>query len=405
VAVVCVENAPARVAALAAWLGLELDACLQLQPLSEDASGSGEPELGDERLCAPAWAAAPPPAGRRGGSSSSSSGGAPPPFPPAPLPRAVTTRALLARYLDIAAVPSRAALRQLSLYARSSEQAGKLRELASAAGGELYSEYCVGEARGWWEVLLEFGSLRPLPLPVLLELVPRLAPRHYSSASACSSSSSGGAPPALELCVARLVYRTRAHAREVRGCGSQYLCSLPLGARVGVRLVRGNLRHPLPAGAGGAGAPPPPPVLMIGPGTGIAPMRALVAALGSSCPPALAASRLYFGCRHAARDDLYGAEFRGAAAAGALGAYRCAYSRDGSGGARVYVQALLEEDGEAVRRALGAGGRVLLAGSASSGLVRGVREALVRVLGGEDGGGREALAALERARRVVVEAW
>ncbi len=73
----------------------------------------------------------------------------------------------------------------------------------------------------------------------------------------------------------------------------------------------------------------------------------------------------------------------------------------------MYVQGLLVRHGEAVRRVLvgGGGGRVLLAGSATSGLVRGVREALVEVLGGEGGGGREALAALEREGRVVMEAW
>ena len=71
-----------------------------------------------------------------------------------------------------------------------------------------------------------------------------------------------------------------------------------------------------------------------------------------------------------------------------------------------YVQGLLRERGEEVRRLVeGEGACVLFAGSAVSGIVGGVRQALVDALGGEGGGGKEALKALECRGGLVVEAW
>jgi sulfite reductase alpha subunit-like flavoprotein len=63
--------------------------------------------------------------------------------------------------------------------------------------------------------------------------------------------------------------------------------------------------------------------------------------------------------------------------------------------------------GEEVRRLLiEEGACVFIAGSATSGLPEDCRKTLVGILGGEGAGGGEAsLAELERAGRLVVEAW
>lgn len=62
---------------------------------------------------------------------------------------------------------------------------------------------------------------------------------------------------------------------------------------------------------------------------------------------------LYFGCRHASKDQHYSAEFQAHAERQDL-AYRVACSRDGPEGVkRTYVQDLIEKDGKAVWEALG----------------------------------------------------
>jgi sulfite reductase alpha subunit-like flavoprotein len=440
VAVVAVENPPPAVAALAAWLGLPLDAPLRLAREDDDdddddndaeqrltrggegdgggcgvGDGDGE-RVGTADAADAALAAVPPPPQPPALAvplwATAAGGALPSPRAPAPLPPAATLRALLGAHLDICGRPRRSALAALAHFARDAEEAAKLRELAGAAGAALYDEYVVREARSWVDVLLDFSSLRPLPVAALLELVPRLRPRHYSIASA---------PPApLQLCVAVLAFTTR-YGRQKAGVASTWLAAAAVGARVALWLRRGAWRPP-PRGA---------PLLLVGPGTGIAPLRAVVqeeearaaaadAATGAASmgapppppPPPPSRVHLFFGCRHAAEDHLYGEEMAGRVARSAaarcggvapwagVDTYDTAFSRDAPP-RRVYVQALLQRRCEEVRAALEAGAHVFIAGAAN-GMPEDVRSVLAGALGD---GGAARLAAMEREGRVVVEAW
>jgi sulfite reductase alpha subunit-like flavoprotein len=443
VAVVHAENDPALVRALAARLGLPLDLVVRISAdggAEGDAQGDGgggadgcdgSAEGGAQggaaaacgvpasALAAPAWAtlrALPEPAAAA-----------------ALFPPRVTVRTLLARYLAVGAPPRRGALEALALYASDAEQAAKLRELASPDGAALFHAYVTREARSWAHVLADFDSAAP-PLALLLELVPRLEARAFSAASAA-------APPArLELAVGRVAYSTPLGARRA-GVASAHLCALPRGARVALWLRRGALR--LPARACGA---PHPPLLLIGPGTGVAPMRALVHAAeaeagaggagegAAAAPPRVA---LFFGCRSAAADDLYGDEMRARAAASAAarargsggdgdggggndsGAprwagvddYSSSYSRDAAargGGARDYVTDRLLERREAVRALLEAGAVVRISGSARrmpADVLAALREVLAGAPGGSDAAAARTLADMARDGRLALEAW
>jgi sulfite reductase alpha subunit-like flavoprotein len=404
VAVVAVENPPAAAEALAAWLGLSLDTPLRLAVARACGDGAGAGgdggEGGDGSAAAPPALSVPRWATLEGGAL-------PAARPPPPLPPVATLRALLCRCLDICGRPRRAALGALADFAASAEEAAKLRELSGAAGAALYEDYVLREARCWVDVLLDFPSLRPLPLAALLELVPRLRPRHYSIASA--------PPQPLQLCVALVRYTTR-YGREKEGVASGWLAGAGAGARVAVWLRRGAWRQP----------PPGAPLLLVGPGTGVAPLRAVVqeeealaaaaaaaAAVAAAPPPPPRPVHLFFGCRHAAQDHLYGEEMgaraarSGAARAGTgeppwggVDTYDAAFSRD-SPPRRVYVQALLQRRGAEVRAALEAGAHVFIAGAAN-GMPEDVRSVLAGVLGE---GGAARLAAMEREGRLVVEAW
>jgi hypothetical protein len=112
--------------------------------------------------------------------------------------------------------------------------------------------------------------------------------------------------------------------------------------------------------------PPSPstPMICIGPGTGVAPMRALIEDRASSGATGLwqhtprfrialigvTDNTLYFGCRSASKDQHFSADWITLADSGHL-TYRLAASRDGPPGqARTYVQHLIEADAASVAR-------------------------------------------------------
>jgi NADPH-ferrihemoprotein reductase len=85
---------------------------------------------------------------------------------------------------------------------------------------------------------------------------------------------------------------------------------------------------------------PSVPIILIGPGTGIAPMRAFLQERSLQPPHRRGPTVLYFGCRSRHVDFLYRDELVEYQTIGVLDDLRTAFSRDGS--AKVYVQHLLQ---------------------------------------------------------------
>ena len=168
---------------------------------------------------------------------------------------------------------------------------------------------------------------------------------------------------------------------------------------------------------------------MVGPGTGVAPFRAFVqerAARRRHCSGGGAGGGaggegedgggggvgdavLYFGCRGAACDYLYAAEWEAHLASGALRALHTAFSREGT--AKVYVQHRMQEPANAA--ALWAllrqdDAHVYIAGAANQ-MPKAVRQAL-RVIALHYGGLDEPAATdfvkqLEACKRLQCETW
>lgn len=170
-------------------------------------------------------------------------------------------RDLFSLYLDIAAVPQRSFFEQLSFYATNPEEAEKLIELSSGEGVDLYQQYCAKERRGYIEVLSEFKSCHGIPLERLIELVPPLPPRYYSIAS----SGLGANRNEVQLCIALVEYFTPLKRKRFGLC-SKYLSELTVGSQVTCCIRKGSFPTPDPSD----------PLVLIGPGTGLAPMRAFV---------------------------------------------------------------------------------------------------------------------------------
>lgn len=181
----------------------------------------------------------------------------------------------------------------------------------------------------------------------LVGLLPRLAPRLYSISS--SPSAHG-----RELhCTIGVVSYT-AHGRERGGVASTMLGKrMEVGARVPIYL-QPNKRFRLPVDSTA-------PIIMIGPGTGVAPFRAFLherRALGHT-----GRNWLFFGERSAKTDFLYCCEMKSFVDDGHLTRFDTAFSRDQEH--KVYVQDRMLESGAELFRWLNDGASVYVCGDAS----------------------------------------
>lgn len=187
-----------------------------------------------------------------------------------------------------------------------------------------------------------------------------LTPRLYSIASS---------PKAVgedEVHVTVAVVNYHAHGSEHFGAASAFLAAAGDDAHVPV-FVEANERFRLPADGSRD-------VIMIGPGTGVAPFRAFVQerqAVGAT-----GRNWLFFGNRHFAQDFLYQVEWQQALKDGALSRLDLAFSRDTS--SKTYVQHRLREHGRELYAWLRDGAHLYVCGDATH-MAKDVHEALVEV--------------------------
>lgn len=151
------------------------------------------------------------------------------------------------------------------------------------------------------------------------------------------------------------------------GIGSGWLCDhAPLGGEIALRLRSNpNFHAPDPAR----------PMILIGNGTGIAGLRAL---LKARIAAGARRNWLLFGERNADRDFFHGDEIRAWQAQGFLQRVDLAFSRDQE--QRVYVQHKLQAAGEVLREWVDAGAAIHVCGSLS-GMAPGVDAVLRSALG------------------------
>lgn len=173
------------------------------------------------------------------------------------------------------------------------------------------------------DLLAEFPA--DLDADRLLSLLRPLPPRLYSVASSLKA-----APGEAHLLVGQVQYQMRDRTR--RGVASSLVGD---GRRVGDRLRiyhKPNRHFRLPADGDA-------PIVMIGPGTGVAPFRAFVQEREAT--GAKGRSWLFFGDRQYTHDFLYQLEWQDALKSGALTHLDVAFSRDQP--EKVYVQHRLWE--------------------------------------------------------------
>jgi sulfite reductase (NADPH) flavoprotein alpha-component len=221
--------------------------------------------------------------------------------------------------------------------------------------------------------LEKFAGPRPDP-EALIESLEPLQPRLYSI-----SSSPRVDPRRVSLTVDTVRYPVGPRVRL--GAASTYLCER---AQPGDK-VRAYVQR---AHAFGLPADSSVPIIMVGPGTGVAPFRAFLQERMATRAPGR--NWLFFGHQHQACDFFYEDEFAGMKAAGVLNRLTLAWSRDGS--EKIYVQSRMREEGAELWRWLDGGAHFYLCGDAKH-MAKDVETALVDLVAEHGGRSKEDAAA------------
>ncbi|MFH8465261.1 sulfite reductase flavoprotein subunit alpha [Streptomyces sp. NPDC017991] len=239
------------------------------------------------------------------------------------------------------------------------------------------------------DLLRDAGSAAPGPAE-LLPLLRPLQARQYSI-----SSSPLAHPDRVHLTVASVRYGTG--QRTYAGVTSSYLAD-----RVGAEAPVGIYLQP--NASFGVPADDDTPMVMIGPGTGIAPFRGFLherAARGAS-----GRNWLFFGDRHRDTDFVYEDELGRLRESGVLTRLDLAFSRDQA--EKVYVQTRMREQARELYAWLEDGAHVYVCGDAAR-MAKDVEAALLGVVAGQRGRGdadaAEYLADLRRAKRYVRDVY
>lgn len=330
--------------------------------------------------------------------------------------RPCTLREALLRHCDVTAAAKKGLLRVLAEYCSAAGEKTRLLLLSSRGGKDAYKAEVLDARPGLLDLLRQFPSCRP-DLGHLLDSLPPLVPRFYSITNSPRAAGGGAARPVQ---VAFSVVSMQLGPRTFHGvCTSWLDRALQLGAGGGGR-PPAALRLPIFPKGGGDFRPPADlsaSVIMIGPGTGVAPFRgflqdraAALAARAAASGPAeegVGESWLFFGCRRRDEDYLYGADLEAFAATGTLSRLVVAFSRKSD--QKVYVQHKLKEHGSDVAKILLRPNAYVFVCGDGANMAKDVHAALISILG-EHADKKESLAIahlsdMMQRKRYVRDIW
>ncbi|KAI8092523.1 uncharacterized protein BX664DRAFT_384075 [Halteromyces radiatus] len=321
-----------------------------------------------------------------------------------PFPAPTTYRAIFRHYTDICSIPSRQALMALVEYAPNEQAKSALLKLASDK--DEYRVIVSDAVRNLGEVLTYVvgvsaeGAFAGVPFDLVVESLSRLQPRYYSISSSAKES-----PTKISATCVTLEYHPEpTPERTVYGVNTNYLWqihskvhniddgrSYPLyaldgprgalmsaGVRIPVHVRRSQFKLPRNSNV---------PVIMVGPGTGVAPFRGFVRerALQKKEGKSVGPTILFFGCRHSQKDFLYADEWPALfETLGEDSQLITAFSRETDH--KVYVQHRLQEHGQQMWEYILQGAYIYVCGDAKN-MARDVQQAFVafaQTHGGKD---------------------
>lgn len=210
------------------------------------------------------------------------------------------------------------------------------------------------------DALLQFAPTGLAP-DALISIFRKLPPRLYSIASSPLAH-----PDEVHLTVAAVRYQS--HGRARKGVCSTFLADLMKPGDIFPVFVQPNKNFRLPEN-------PATPIIMVGPGTGIAPFRAFVehrAATGTT-----GKNWLFMGDQHYLYDFLYQLEWQEHLKSGALTRLDVAFSRDQP--EKIYVQQCMAKRGADLYAWLEQGAHFYVCGDAKR-MAADVHETLISII-------------------------
>lgn len=208
------------------------------------------------------------------------------------------------------------------------------------------------------DLIAEFPPSSPLEADAVLDILRKMPPRLYSIASSLKAH-----PDEVHLTVGAVEYD--AHGRHRKGVCSTYLCQrIAPGDKVAL-YTHHNKNFGIPEDGD-------VPMIMVGPGTGIAPFRAFIEerdAIGAK-----GRNWLFFGDQHLQTDFLYQLEWQKYLKSGILTRMDVAFSRDQD--YKIYVQDRIKENAADIYAWLQEGAYFYVCGDANR-MAKDVHQALI----------------------------
>jgi cytochrome P450/NADPH-cytochrome P450 reductase len=313
-----------------------------------------------------------------------------------PVGDAVSVGRLLTEFVELQQIATRKQIQIMAEHTRCPMTRPKLEAYVGddAASSERYRSEVLSKRKSVFDLLEEHPACE-LPFHAYLEMLSLVAPRYYSISSSPS-------PEASRCSVTVAVVQGAASSGRgaYKGVCSNYLAGRRAGdvVHATIRETKAGFRLPDDAAK---------PIIMIGPGTGLAPFRGFLQerAARKSKGATLGPAMLFFGCRHPDQDYLYADELKGFAADGIVGLH-VAFSR--ADVRKTYVQDLIAAQKDRVWSLIENGAIIYVCGDGGK-MEPGVKAALVAIYrertGADDNAALRWIDELGTGQRYVLDVW
>ncbi|XP_044574463.1 NADPH-dependent diflavin oxidoreductase 1 [Cotesia glomerata] len=300
---------------------------------------------------------------------------------------------LVKYYWDLNYIPRRSTMYILASISDNKLEKDKLIEFTTADGQEELFNYVNRPKRNIIQVLNDFpNTAKKLNEKILFEIMSPIKQRAFSIASSNKYKKNQ-----IDLLVAVVKYKTNLITPRFGLC-SNWLASLKINNsnnnnKIICWLQKGTFKFDYDK-----------PMILIGPGTGLAPFRSLLLerlALKHDFTDTV----LFFGCRHKDKDNHYRNDIEKLIYNNNLKIF-FAFSRDQEN--KIYVQHIIREQGKLCWELLSKGGKIYLSGS-SKNMPKDVRDEFIdlsKKFGNfSDTQAEEFIKQLEKTGRYQTETW
>lgn len=300
----------------------------------------------------------------------------------------LTLRTLITNHLDIMSIPRRSFFSLLFQFVDDSTEDGmrekeKLQEFGKLEDTEELYNYANRPRRLILETIMEFEKNLHIPVEYVLDLFPLIKVRLFLIASRNS-------PTSVLLLVGIVEYKTMLR-RIRRGLCTKWIKLLSPGDKLLFSVHKSNVRFLLPQR-------PTPPVLMIAPGTGLAPMKSLI-----ETSAGVQDLYLFYGCRYREKDYLFADLWEQYEQKGQLKVF-AAISRDSDSDYK-YVQDRLHGEKDLVADLLVNQNAIAFVCGSSGNMPRQVRITLVEAIREKVPDADSYLLDMENQGRYIQETW